>query len=128
MAELLCLRAGVAPTLSELLQRETRGENRRPLRPLSRPPRVSFTTMPHFRSPEDLVRYLEGVREKESFAQLFDRIEREKRDRRVRIAEAARRELRRNARRVQREILWRKLPAACQHDARRLGLASDTSY
>ena len=109
MAELLCLRAGMAPTLSELLQRETRGENRRPLRPLSWPPRVSFTTMPHFRSPEDLVRYLEGVREKETFRQLFDRLEREKRDRRVRIAESARRELRRNARRVQREILWRKL-------------------
>ena len=49
------------------------------------------------------------MREKETFGQLFDRLEREKRHRRVRIAESALRELHSNARRVQREILWRKL-------------------
>lgn len=99
----------MAPTLSELLQRESRGENRKPLRRLSGPPRRPLPLFITFRSPEGLAEYVERLREKETFGQLFDRLEREKRYRRARVSDAALSEVRRNARRVQRDILWRKL-------------------
>ena len=128
MVGVFCLRAAMAATLSELLQRENRGENRRPLRRLSGPPRVALPLFITFRSPEGLAEYVERLREKESFSQLFDRLESEKRYGRVRIAESVLREQRRNARRVEREILWRKLLRLANMIARRLGLASDNSY
>ena len=109
MAGVFCWLARMAPSLSELLQRESRGENRNLLRRLSGPPRRLLPLFITFRNPEDLARYVDSLREKETFSQLFDRLESEKRHRLVQIANSALRELGRNARRIQREILWRKL-------------------
>ena len=84
---------------------------RRPLRQLSGPPRLPLPLFVTFRSPEGMAQHLERLREKETFSQLFDRLDSQKRAAQVRVASGCLREWRRNARAVQREILWRKLLA-----------------